>query len=69
VSNEVGVNSSVPGTPGVSGAISDAIRAVRKYLAGKANETAIDQQKYENKFVDGEAGKEDTRVSGNDTEP
>lgn len=64
-----GVDTSSPGSPGISGAISDAIGAVKGYFKARQAESQAEREGFENKVVNGEAGKEDTRISGHEVDP
>lgn len=48
--------SSSPGTPGFMGAISDAVRAVRKtFIDNPKREQQQSREDYENKYIDGDS--------------
>lgn len=65
---EYGVNSSSPNSPGLGGAIKDAIGAVQGYFRASRAEAQASREGFENKVINGEAGKEDTRIPSHEVD-
>jgi hypothetical protein len=66
---EYGVDTSSPGSPGIGGAIKDAVNAAKSYFGMAGREIQAGREANENKVINGEAGKEDTRIDGHEVEP
>jgi DNA-directed RNA polymerase specialized sigma subunit len=66
---QYGVNSSSPASPGIGGAIKDAIGAIAKYVAPRSVKQPTQSRDEDNAINAESSGDEPTRLPGHEVDP